>query len=219
MDCASIRNLLIEYREKELHGRREAAVESHLRLCEGCRRELRSLDELVSAIAEIPAVDPWPGFARRLRSRFEEETARRRGMCLGGLGFTYRWVGGGVVLFFAGALALGLFLRPHEITTSHRKTDVSVAASGEVSAGQLGEREMRQIMGLWSGSTSAWDDVVHMPDGTLAAFVIRTFESTPEEAVSLWERDLAGVSGLERVVELSGAPDAQVERVLDQVRR
>lgn len=215
MDCSAIRNLLVEYREKELDGRHKAAVDSHLKLCEGCRAELREIEELLSAIAQIPAEDPWPGFSRRLQLRLEGRVSRRPGVWLGGLGLIYRWIGGGVLMLLIGAIASWFFLGPDRLLISRPKPEAGVTGGGEVSMALPGE----PIRGLWIGSGAGRGEWAGWPDELLTTLAGGQLGLAPEEALTLWNRDLAGVRSLEQLADISSSPDTQLERILDQVKR
>jgi len=219
MDCSAIREWLVEYREKELCGQRKVAVECHLKLCGGCRAELTKLEELVAAIARIPAVDPWPGFSRRLQSRIERRASLHLGARLGGFALTYTWIASGVLLALLAAAASWLFLKSDQLLSSKRKSEARVVAPRNDSKVLLGKTEITQIIGISEGLGFGWDDLDKWPDGMLTGLALGNLEPAPEEALTLWIKDLAGVKGLEQLVEIPGASDPQVERVLDQVRR
>ncbi len=219
MDCSAVRDLLIEYREKELGGQRKEAVHSHLRVCEGCRTELREIEALIARIAHIPAVDPWPGFSRRLQSRLEQQASMGRGVRLRRLRLASSWIAGGVLLILAGATFSRLLLPSHELFTSSRKPDVIVAGRDEVSTGGPGQTDMGQAMALWGASADDWHEIPDWPDRGLGALALGDLESPSEEALILWNEDLAGVRSIEQLVEISGSSDSQVERVLEKVGR
>ncbi len=72
MKCEEVRNLLPEYMEGTLKGRKLRALEKHLQGCEACQRELEGIREMDARLSvDIPgyweSINPRPEFLVRLR--------------------------------------------------------------------------------------------------------------------------------------------------------
>jgi len=221
MECSVIRDWLIDYRENELRGRRKAAVESHLKLCAGCRAELGALEELVAEIARIPAVDPWPGFSRRLQSRLDRDGSSPPG----GWGWRHRaagtsaWIAGGMLLLVVIVVVYWLFLASGRLFLSIQRSHNGDTATVDVSKGALGGTELKQMIDPWEGSGWSMDKFEDGPDGLLSGLALGSMQAAPDEVMTLWNRDIVGANSLEQLVEIPAPSDAQIEEVLDQVRR
>jgi len=76
MNCAEIHNRLSEYLDKSLDAISAKAVELHLSSCPLCRAEAVALSDCIRRVATLPAVEPPPGFARRVMAQVREIEAR-----------------------------------------------------------------------------------------------------------------------------------------------
>lgn len=80
-DCDRIKELLSEYLGQHLNSEDRARVESHLKVCESCRRDYESLQATVGLLSRVPSAAaprsfiitgiaplPYPSFFRALRT-------------------------------------------------------------------------------------------------------------------------------------------------------
>jgi hypothetical protein len=74
-ECGQIREKFSEYLDGELPEADQVALESHLRGCPECRRELKLLERTIRAVAELPARRPRPGFSQRVIEQIRGEPA------------------------------------------------------------------------------------------------------------------------------------------------
>jgi len=85
MNCSRVRDILVDYAEGTLSGRKKAAVEDHLSACEACRGELSQIETLKENILSMETpehdADFWQRFNKKLSHRLadieEPETDRR----------------------------------------------------------------------------------------------------------------------------------------------
>jgi len=69
MNCHEAQTQLSEYLDGELDPLRNKSVESHLLACPVCRAEADGLADCIRQVAQLPPVDPPPGFAQRVMAR------------------------------------------------------------------------------------------------------------------------------------------------------
>jgi|GEM_PF-5932140 len=81
MGCGNAVERLEALVDGELGAREQAAVESHLASCPGCRRERTRALALRGALRELPNLDPPADLLERVRAaaRAEDEARQRRG--------------------------------------------------------------------------------------------------------------------------------------------
>lgn len=78
MHCGRIRDLLSDYIDGQLKGRRLSQVESHLKSCASCSAELSDLRRALDAVRSLPELDLPAGFEAALHVRLiDAETAQR----------------------------------------------------------------------------------------------------------------------------------------------
>lgn len=216
--CREIRESLLDYREKELAPEQETLVEAHLSLCEACREELRATEEVLSAVAGLQAPDPWPGFSRRLHSRLEPRKWRRLAGWFPAPRLTLSWVGGCAALLVVIGVGFRLMLPLAKTTVSSQGPELGKPGASDVSLAALGEREVSQLIVLWSDPADRWEELADWPARKLASLALEKLEVSPEEVLRLWQTHTMGTSALERLVGLSSYTDPEVERFLDRVR-
>jgi hypothetical protein len=66
MNCHEAQTQLSEYLDGALDPLRTKSIESHLLACPVCRAETDGLADCIRQVAQLPAVDPPPGFAQRV---------------------------------------------------------------------------------------------------------------------------------------------------------
>jgi hypothetical protein len=71
MHCSRVRELLPDYSVELLGAAAQRAVDAHLALCDGCRRELRALDATMELVADQGFREPPAGLFNALRNRIE----------------------------------------------------------------------------------------------------------------------------------------------------
>ena len=69
MKCEHIHDKLSEYLEGLLDHENYAAVQSHLSSCSRCQVEAQALERGIRAVAELPSVEPPPGFSQKVMAR------------------------------------------------------------------------------------------------------------------------------------------------------
>lgn len=85
MNCSRVKEILVDYAEGALSGRKKAAVEDHLTACEACRGELSQIETLKENILSVETpehdADFWQRFNKKLSQRLadiEEPMSGRR---------------------------------------------------------------------------------------------------------------------------------------------
>jgi putative zinc finger protein len=71
MICSRVRDLLPDYSVELLDARAHREVETHLAMCEECRRELKLLDQVVSLVEAHGVRQPPVGLFNGVRNRIE----------------------------------------------------------------------------------------------------------------------------------------------------
>ena len=74
---------LLDYCARKLDPARTAVVESHLRICESCRKLVRAQQTVWESLEAWDGIEVAPDFNRRLYARIEAESRR---------GFVSRWM-------------------------------------------------------------------------------------------------------------------------------
>lgn len=72
MNCQEVQLQLSGYLEKSLDAIRMKGIDSHLASCPFCRAETHGLSDCISLVADLPAVEPPPGFAQRIMAHARE---------------------------------------------------------------------------------------------------------------------------------------------------
>lgn len=106
MNCEQIENRLDDYLDGELMSWERDEVEVHLAACPGCRTQLRSRQELLAMLREMPVPPMEPGFRPRAFRRVRQLQPIRRGFMAG----------------FGSAVAAGLALWIGLATWMHQET-------------------------------------------------------------------------------------------------
>ena len=75
--CEEVEANLVEYLDGRAKSAERRAVEEHLAGCEGCRVRAQEFRALWSALDDVPAISPTPGFDAALRARLAAESVRR----------------------------------------------------------------------------------------------------------------------------------------------
>ncbi len=71
MNCSRVREILPDFSVELLDRRTHQGVEAHLALCDGCRRELRALDQTMELVRTQGALEPPPGLFNAIRNQIE----------------------------------------------------------------------------------------------------------------------------------------------------
>jgi putative zinc finger protein len=66
MNCQEVQLQISGYLEKSLDAIRMKSIETHLSSCPFCRAEVHALSDCIRLVAELPAVEPPPGFTERV---------------------------------------------------------------------------------------------------------------------------------------------------------
>ncbi len=217
MNCRETRELLVGYRENELVAAQRLGVEEHLRLCQACWKELQGIDEILSAVAKLPAPDPWPGFVRRLNARLERDRARGFKKWLQPLQPRFLLMGG-----VAGVLAISatlhfFFPATSPFVTSRWIERGTVALDPADSTPE--DQDARDLAWLRARQEPGGEPLDTWPDRQLALFAFDKWEIVPEEVLASWKAEVLGVRGLEQ---MAGNPDyseRQVATLLDRISR
>ena len=72
MICHDVQAQLSAFLEKSLDTIRLKGIETHLNSCPACRAEANALSYCIRQVAELPAVEPPPGFAQRVMAHARE---------------------------------------------------------------------------------------------------------------------------------------------------
>lgn len=76
MRCEQVQERLSEYLEGLLDHKNHTAVQSHLSSCSRCQAEAQTLAQGIRVVANLPSVEPPPGFSQKVMARIREETER-----------------------------------------------------------------------------------------------------------------------------------------------
>ncbi len=76
MRCDQVQERLSEYLEDLLDAESHTSVHDHLSSCPHCQAEAQALSQTRQAVADLPSVEPPPGFSQRVMSRVREESER-----------------------------------------------------------------------------------------------------------------------------------------------
>jgi len=120
MKCRTVQKLLSMALDGELDETRLRAVMRHVEGCEACRQFRAQLEALAEGYAQLPSMEPRPGFAGRAVARVSGEG--RRG---GWVGQVAESLSPTPVALSAGSLALGVLL-----AMTMNGTSVSPEANG-----------------------------------------------------------------------------------------
>jgi hypothetical protein len=76
MRCDQVQERLSEYLENRLDAENHTSVHDHLSSCPHCQAEAQGLAQTLQAVADLPIVEPPPGFSQRVMASIREEAAR-----------------------------------------------------------------------------------------------------------------------------------------------
>lgn len=76
MRCDQVQERLSEYLENRLDAENHTSVHDHLSSCPHCQAEAQTLAQTHQAVADLPVVEPPPGFSQRVMASIREEAAR-----------------------------------------------------------------------------------------------------------------------------------------------
>ena len=79
MNCHDVQMRLSEFLDKSLDAIRTKSIETHLISCPACRAEAHSLSNCIRQVANLPIVEPPPGFSRRVMAHVREIDIEPRG--------------------------------------------------------------------------------------------------------------------------------------------
>jgi len=220
MDCEQTRENLLDYREGELKLDKQVKVGAHLQLCAECSKELQRLNIILSAVAALPAPDPWPGFARRLRARINEQRRPGRARWARSLKFGIELVGACFALVLAAGALWSLLQRVESsaVTGGSRLEAPSGGDDGR-SVFQEDQKDTSEILSYWGARDWDWMELSGRPERRLALLAISSIEMTAEEAVAWWNPEPLGRKEVEGLAEITGFTDAVAEGFLDRIRR
>lgn len=95
MNCAKVRNLLVDYSEGSLAAGKRIAIAEHLSHCDECRAELEQIDKLKAAVSSIETpeqdADFWKRFDARLSQRLADAETEGQPLLAG---WRLSWQGG-----------------------------------------------------------------------------------------------------------------------------
>ncbi len=141
MNCREAQTQLSEYLDGGLDALRAKSVESHLLACPVCRAEADGLADCIRQIAELPQVEPPPGFTERVMARarvFEAEPTLWQRI-LAPLRFSVPIQGGAAVLI--AVLAIVIYRNERPIDNSRPPVPSAVAPAQDQRAGEAPLRD------------------------------------------------------------------------------
>jgi predicted anti-sigma-YlaC factor YlaD len=74
MECRQAREFLSEFIDKVLNEWDTALLQEHLRICQGCRKELESLTGLVQELKDLETIKAPKGFVDRVNRLLKKRT-------------------------------------------------------------------------------------------------------------------------------------------------
>ncbi|UCD58745.1 MAG: zf-HC2 domain-containing protein, partial [Candidatus Hydrogenedentota bacterium] len=111
MNCVRVKEILVDYAEGALAGRKRLAVERHLSRCEACRSELAWIEKVRQDILslETPERDAefWESFGSRLSQKLaQEENPESAGRSLWWPRLSFAAAGAAVMVFVISLVVL-----------------------------------------------------------------------------------------------------------------
>ncbi len=76
MRCDQVQERLSEYIENLLDAENHTSIHDHLSSCPHCQAEAQTLAQTRQAVADLPSIEPPPGFSQRVMARVREEAER-----------------------------------------------------------------------------------------------------------------------------------------------
>jgi len=124
MTCTKIKELLVGYHDESLSIEEKKKVEDHLRICEGCREELRQIESLFGILGreKTEEVEPdfWTNFVPGVRKRIVRAAQPT-------FGWSFVPKLGPLFGFVTAVLIVGVIL----FSSDYRSSDRGVPQSGE----------------------------------------------------------------------------------------
>lgn len=165
MQCSRVNELLPDHSVELLDASTRRAVERHLELCDGCRRELRLLESVVALVEEHGSRTPPPGLFHAVRNRIETgEVPQQRPAWWAWL---YARPARAAAMGLAmGAVAMGLFL---PVGPTHSLPPVGLhptpISGGLVASGELATSIRQHAMAAGEGPLAdrvAWEAMAQL---------------------------------------------------------
>lgn len=78
MRCEQIQERLSEYIEGLLDHENHTAMQNHLAFCPRCQAEVQTLTRGIRAVADLPSIEPPPGFSQKVMARIRQEAEKPR---------------------------------------------------------------------------------------------------------------------------------------------
>ncbi|MDF2676790.1 MAG: hypothetical protein K0Q97_1101, partial [Bacillota bacterium] len=69
MNCNEIKDLMSSYVDGELSENEKKLVEVHINICDDCKKELESYQQLIKIIKDLPEEEPPKGYCKRLHDK------------------------------------------------------------------------------------------------------------------------------------------------------
>ncbi|MFP4641186.1 MAG: anti-sigma factor family protein [Dehalococcoidia bacterium] len=212
MKCEEVRDLLPEYLEGTLKGRKLRALEKHLQGCEVCQQELESIREMDARLSEdIPRywenINPRPEFLARLRQMDFEASRPQSVSVLDALsGFWMRYRTGLVTSVSICIVAVILVMVVPTLISPMGEEEALEQTPAETPAPQEGAEE-RAFSGKGAEPTETESATgLEGPQGPQGA---RTPGVTTSEGLTVDSQDLAASA------EITGYTPEKAERAID----
>lgn len=77
MKCKEVQERLSEYLEETISPQGYEAVKDHLSVCPECSAQLEILTQSIRAVADLPDLEPPPGFSQKAMARIQEEAEKQ----------------------------------------------------------------------------------------------------------------------------------------------
>ena len=175
-----------------LEGPETARMSAHLAECETCRTQLSEMRLVVDGVEAVETAEPSPLFWDHFSARVKEATSRETvstGWSWAGLG----WRPAATLLVAAGALVIGLYVRPAMPVQNDAVADANGGASGASARMPVLDDD-----GSWSLMTALaadmeWDEIsqaVAPVEGTADALIEELTPGQREALARLLQKEI-----------------------------
>lgn len=138
MKCKNVKKILLLFLDEELTQHRQSVIKKHLKLCNGCRKELEKLSDIYSVTDKSEKIIPSPFLWTRISAAITENKKRQGRFTRIRLFFPQFAASLGMVMLFCMGIGIGIFLGSFPVKQNNNIESVQKLSSREefiISAG------------------------------------------------------------------------------------